>query len=238
VGVTSPESTTQTLPSFEEYTPPVTYPKEVEKTLGTLIEVEPLNETKLEKVGLNCNHNTPLSSREVLSFDKPEHQPQPLPNCTSLNARKSVSLGVDISNWEMFDDDWGLESKEVFPLGEELSLFDRLNEVERVIENGPTLPKTQVVKGVTTFMPITSVEDKTQRRLEVKARSTLMMDIPNEHQLTFNSIKDAKQLLEAIKRRFGKNAATKKTQRNLLKQQYENFTASNIEMLYQTFDRL
>ncbi|GJV62501.1 hypothetical protein Tco_1473329 [Tanacetum coccineum] len=33
---------------------------------------------------------------------------------------KSVSLGVDISNWEMFDDDWGLQSKEVSPLGEEL----------------------------------------------------------------------------------------------------------------------
>ncbi|GJY10039.1 hypothetical protein Tco_0378224 [Tanacetum coccineum] len=28
VGVTSPESTTQTLPSFEEYTPPMTYPEE------------------------------------------------------------------------------------------------------------------------------------------------------------------------------------------------------------------
>ncbi|GJW71028.1 hypothetical protein Tco_0127945 [Tanacetum coccineum] len=44
---------------------------------------------------------------------------------------KSVSLGVDISNWEMFDDAWGLESKEVSPLGEELSLFDRPNKVER-----------------------------------------------------------------------------------------------------------
>ncbi|GKC30038.1 hypothetical protein Tco_1037332 [Tanacetum coccineum] len=44
---------------------------------------------------------------------------------------KSVSLGVDILNWEMFDDDWGLESKEVSPLGKELSLFDRPNEVER-----------------------------------------------------------------------------------------------------------
>ncbi|GJX03796.1 ATP-dependent DNA helicase PIF1-like protein [Tanacetum coccineum] len=44
---------------------------------------------------------------------------------------KSVSLGVDISNWEMFEDDWRLESKEVSPLGEELSLFDRPNEVER-----------------------------------------------------------------------------------------------------------
>ncbi|GJX83996.1 putative ribonuclease H-like domain-containing protein [Tanacetum coccineum] len=45
---------------------------------------------------------------------------------------------------------------------------------------------------IQTVMPITSAEDKAQRRLEVKARSTLMMGIPNEHQLKFNSIKDAK----------------------------------------------
>ncbi|GKB13306.1 ribonuclease H-like domain-containing protein [Tanacetum coccineum] len=65
-----------------------------------------------------------------------------------------------------------------------------------------------------------------------------MMGIPNEHQLKFNSIKDAKKLLEAVEKRFGGNAATKKTQRNLLKQQYENFTAPSSEMLDQTFDRL
>nr|GEU69395.1 ribonuclease H-like domain-containing protein [Tanacetum cinerariifolium] len=79
-----------------------------------------------------------------------------------------------------------------------------------VIENGPSLPKTQVVEGVTIVMPITSVEYKAQRRLEVKARSTLMMGIPNEHQLKFNSIKDVKQLMETIEKRFGGNAATKK----------------------------
>ncbi|GJZ60842.1 hypothetical protein Tco_0616658, partial [Tanacetum coccineum] len=45
-----------------------------------------------------------------------------------------------------------------------------------------------------------------------------MMGIPNENQLKFNSIKDAKSLLEAIEKRLGGNAATKKTQRNLLKQ--------------------
>nr|GEY05844.1 hypothetical protein [Tanacetum cinerariifolium] len=64
------------------------------------------------------------------------------------------------------------------------------------------------------------------------------MGIPNEHQLKFNSIKDAKSLLQAIEKRFGGNNATKKTQRNLLKQQYENFTASSSEVLDQTFDRL
>ncbi|GJT19429.1 hypothetical protein Tco_0878135 [Tanacetum coccineum] len=63
---------------------------------------------------------------------------------------------------------------------------------------------------------------------------TLLMGIPNEHQLKFNSIKDAKSLLQAIEKRFGGNAATKKTQRNLLKQEYENFTASSSEVLIKT----
>ncbi|GJT62669.1 putative reverse transcriptase domain-containing protein [Tanacetum coccineum] len=194
-----PQSTPQVLPSFEEYKPPVTCPKEVEENLGTPMEVEPLNETKIEEVGLNCNHNTPFSSREVLSFDGPEPQPllnnppldvslgdvigpeppikpyspdssrmkvvdylttqtSPSPHVASSHPKdtycyyrpciddpkkhygfkpgllgKSASLGVDISNWKMFDDDWGLESKEVSPLGKELSLFDRPNEVERGI---------------------------------------------------------------------------------------------------------
>nr|GEV68384.1 putative reverse transcriptase domain, ribonuclease H-like domain, aspartic peptidase domain protein [Tanacetum cinerariifolium] len=42
--------------------------------------------------------------------------------------------------------------------------------VKEVIKNGATLPKTQVVEGVMTEMPITFAEEKAQRRLEVKAR--------------------------------------------------------------------
>nr|GEW30317.1 retrovirus-related Pol polyprotein from transposon TNT 1-94 [Tanacetum cinerariifolium] len=75
-----------------------------------------------------------------------------------------------------------------------------------VIENGATLPITKVMKGVMTEMPITSAEEKDQIRLEVKARSTLMIGISNEHQLNFNSIKDAKKLLKAVEKRFGGNA--------------------------------
>ncbi|GKD05117.1 ribonuclease H-like domain-containing protein [Tanacetum coccineum] len=107
-----------------------------------------------------------------------------------------------------------------------------------VIENGNAPPITKVVEGVETTIAPTTAKEKAQRRLELKARSTLLMGIPNEHQLKFNSIKDAKSLLQAIEKRFGGNAATKKTQRNLLKQQYENFTASSSEVLDQTFDRL
>ncbi|GJZ80864.1 hypothetical protein Tco_0645858 [Tanacetum coccineum] len=107
-----------------------------------------------------------------------------------------------------------------------------------VMENGNSATKTKLVEGVETILPPTTVEEKAQRRLEKKARSTLMMGIPNEHQLKFNSIKDAKSLLEAIEKRFRGNTATKKTQRNLLKQQYENFSVPSLETLDQTFDRL
>ncbi|GJV66250.1 reverse transcriptase domain-containing protein [Tanacetum coccineum] len=50
---------------------PVTYPDEVEEIIGIPVEVEPLDETPLEDLGLNtCNHDIPLSSREIPSFDK------------------------------------------------------------------------------------------------------------------------------------------------------------------------
>ncbi|GJU07532.1 hypothetical protein Tco_1123962 [Tanacetum coccineum] len=54
------------------------------------MEVEPLDKTQLEDLGLNtCNHDIPLSSREVPSFDEPKTQPHPLHNFPSLD----VSLG-------------------------------------------------------------------------------------------------------------------------------------------------
>ncbi|GJT31078.1 hypothetical protein Tco_0911353 [Tanacetum coccineum] len=85
-----PQSTPQVIPSFEENTPPVTYPNEVEETIGLPIEVEPLDETPLEDLGLNtCDHDIPLSSREIPSFDEPEPQPQPFPSFPSLE----VDLG-------------------------------------------------------------------------------------------------------------------------------------------------
>ncbi|GJX21666.1 retrovirus-related pol polyprotein from transposon TNT 1-94 [Tanacetum coccineum] len=89
-----------------------------------------------------------------------------------------------------------------------------------------------------TVIPPTSVEEKAQRRAEMKVRSTLLMDLPNEHQLNFNSYKDAKTLIQAIENRFGGNTATNKTQKNLLKQQYENFTASSSKVIGQTYERI
>ncbi|GJV25650.1 hypothetical protein Tco_1378345 [Tanacetum coccineum] len=46
-----------------------------------------------------------------------------------------------------------------------------------VIENGNSAPKTKLVEGIETIIPPTTAEEKAQRRLELKARSTLLMGI-------------------------------------------------------------
>ncbi|GJY07184.1 hypothetical protein Tco_0374238 [Tanacetum coccineum] len=81
-------------------------------------------------------------------------------------------------------------------------------------------------------------EEKQDRRNEMKARGTLLMAHPNKDQLKFHSYKYTKLLMEAIEKRFGGYKESKKVQRTLLKQQYENFLGSSSETIDQTFDRL
>ncbi|GJX82211.1 putative ribonuclease H-like domain-containing protein [Tanacetum coccineum] len=107
-----------------------------------------------------------------------------------------------------------------------------------VIVNGDSPPPKRTVDGVEQTYPPTTAEEKLARKNELKARGTLLMALPNEHQLKFNTYKCAKTLMEAIEKRFGGNKESKKTQKTLLKQQYENFNGSSLEGLDQTYDRL
>nr|GFA53591.1 ribonuclease H-like domain-containing protein [Tanacetum cinerariifolium] len=78
---------------------------------------------------------------------------------------------------------------------------------------------TNDVGTSTTLIPgLVTTEEKAQKKNDVKARSMLLMALPNEHLMTFNQYKDAKSLFTAIKTRFGGNEATKKTQKTILKQ--------------------
>ncbi|GKE72277.1 hypothetical protein Tco_1534318, partial [Tanacetum coccineum] len=76
-------------------------------------------------------------------------------------------------------------------------------------------------------------EEKLAKKNELKERGTLLMALPNEHQLKFNSSKNAKSLMEAIEKRFGGSKESKKTQNTLLKHQHENFNGSSSEGLDQ-----
>nr|GEU49694.1 putative ribonuclease H-like domain-containing protein [Tanacetum cinerariifolium] len=95
-----------------------------------------------------------------------------------------------------------------------------------------------VVDGVVQPVAPTTAEQRLAKNKEFKARGTLLMALPDKHQLKFNIHKDAKSLMEAIEKRFGENKKTKKVQKTLLKQQYENFTISSSESMDQIHDRL
>nr|GEU95078.1 ribonuclease H-like domain-containing protein [Tanacetum cinerariifolium] len=83
-----------------------------------------------------------------------------------------------------------------------------------------------------------TTKDMQKRRNDVKARTTLLLALPDEHQLRFSKYKTAQELWGAILKTFGGNEATKKTKKNQLKQQYGNFKAEGSESLEQTFNRL
>ncbi|GJS04770.1 hypothetical protein Tco_0321278 [Tanacetum coccineum] len=91
---------------------------------------------------------------------------------------------------------------------------------------------TTLIRGLVT------TEEKVQKKNDVKARSMLLMALPNEHLMTFNQYKDAQTLFAAIQIRFSGNEATTKTQKTLLNQMYENFSAPTTESLDSIFNRL
>nr|GEV96359.1 hypothetical protein [Tanacetum cinerariifolium] len=74
-----------------------------------------------------------------------------------------------------------------------------------VILNGDSPAPIRVIKGVLQPVTPTIVKQKLARKNELKACGTLLMDLPDKHQLKFNTHKDAKTLMEDIEKRFGDN---------------------------------
>ncbi|GJV28313.1 ribonuclease H-like domain-containing protein [Tanacetum coccineum] len=108
----------------------------------------------------------------------------------------------------------------------------------QVILNGDgPIQVTTDENGVETEVPPKTAQALLQRQRERKAKSILLLAIPDEYQLRFHGIKDAKTLWAAIKSRFGGNVESKKMQKNVLKQQFENFFVSDTEGLDKAYDR-
>ncbi|GJZ11987.1 putative ribonuclease H-like domain-containing protein [Tanacetum coccineum] len=90
---------------------------------------------------------------------------------------------------------------------------------------------------VETKVPPKTAQALLQRQRERKAKSILLLAIPDEYQLRFHSIKDAKSLWAAIKSRFSGYVESKKMQKNVLKQQFENFSVSDTKGLDKAYDK-
>ncbi|GKD62387.1 ribonuclease H-like domain-containing protein, partial [Tanacetum coccineum] len=133
-------------------------------------------------------------------------------------------------------DMWRLRIEQYFQV-QDYALWD-------VIKNKnlfkPTTQTTKNADGTSTLLipGLVTTKEKVQKKNDVKARSMLLMTLPNEHLMTFNQNKGAKTLFTAIQTRFGGNKATKKTQKNLLKKMYENFSAPRTELIDSIFNVL
>nr|GEW68674.1 putative ribonuclease H-like domain-containing protein [Tanacetum cinerariifolium] len=68
-----------------------------------------------------------------------------------------------------------------------------------VILNGDSHALTRVVEGVLQPIALTTAEQRLARKNELKACGTLLMALPDKHQLKFNSHKNSKTLIEAIR---------------------------------------
>ncbi|KAJ9542204.1 LOW QUALITY PROTEIN: hypothetical protein OSB04_028710 [Centaurea solstitialis] len=95
-----------------------------------------------------------------------------------------------------------------------------------VIENGPAKRKAGEDDA-----------ERKARQTEMKALSTLLFAISNEYQHQFMNCENAKVLWQALEKRFAGSKSTKRNQKAILRQQYENFMSSKNETMTQTFDR-
>ncbi|GJY20811.1 ribonuclease H-like domain-containing protein, partial [Tanacetum coccineum] len=97
--------------------------------------------------------------------------------------------------------------------------------------------KLPILKKVIKVLPPKTAEEILARERERKARTTLLMALPEDHLAKFNKMIDAKDMWDAIKSRFGGNDESKKKQKYILKQQFEGLFVSNSEGLHKGYDR-
>ncbi|GJT59186.1 hypothetical protein Tco_1002719 [Tanacetum coccineum] len=102
-----------------------------------------------------------------------------------------------------------------------------------VIKNGNSwvsVPQTPQENGtsVTKMLVHVTAKEKTNKKNDVKARSFLLMALPNEHQLTFSQYTDAKTMFAAIETRFGDDSK-ENSDGSLVKEQVSKDSSSSVE---------
>nr|GEU54994.1 ribonuclease H-like domain-containing protein [Tanacetum cinerariifolium] len=85
--------------------------------------------------------------------------------------------------------------------------------------------------------PVTAEEHQQVQRKE-KARLILLSALPDEHMGDFYHMIDARDIWNAIKARFGRNAESKKMQKSLLKQKFKEFKIYKEEGLDKGYDKM
>ncbi|GKB03096.1 putative ribonuclease H-like domain-containing protein [Tanacetum coccineum] len=129
-----------------------------------------------------------------------KHQPNNSYTVSTIQAAYSHKGRYEIWVWRM-EHYWDLQTinREVIQNG-----------------NGPVSITTDT-SGQIKVLPPRTAEEIVARERERKARTTLLMALPEDHLAKFHKMTDAKEMWDAIKSRFGGNDESKKMQKYILK---------------------
>nr|GEX92555.1 ribonuclease H-like domain-containing protein [Tanacetum cinerariifolium] len=106
------------------------------------------------------------------------------------------------------------------------------------LKKGDAKSMTTDNDGNLKIRPPVTAEEHQQVQREEKARTILLSALPDEHMGDFYHMIDARDIWNAIKARFDRNAESKKMQKSLLKQKFEEFKISEEEGLDKGNDKM
>nr|GEX48941.1 putative ribonuclease H-like domain-containing protein [Tanacetum cinerariifolium] len=159
----------------------------------------------------------PLS---VMEFLLPEEVPTASEECShyqkkrDATAKKIALLLKSSSNCQSKSyDNYAKSYSKEHQVVSELEFGDSYEAPKDVVTTASASDGTGKKKGRTVTL---TTDDMQKRKNDVKARNTLLLALPNEHQLRFSKHKTAQELCAAILKTFSGNEATKKTKKNLL----------------------
>ncbi|GJV86640.1 ribonuclease H-like domain-containing protein [Tanacetum coccineum] len=154
-----------------------------------------------------------VSDDEILPPPPPQTPTQQAPHTVSLPILKKGEYDI-----------WAMKMEHY------LSYIDY--HIWEVIQKGNRLVSVSIYTiGVIKVLPPKTAEEILARERERKARTTLLMALPEDHLAKFHKITDAKDMWDAIKSRFGGNDESKKMHKYILKQQFEGFSDANQKFL-------
>ncbi|GJX13080.1 putative ribonuclease H-like domain-containing protein, partial [Tanacetum coccineum] len=159
-----------------------------------------------------------------------------------LASPEQMTSGKDFSNLLMADSLKKLYGSQLTKLHSKELASPKQTDLDypiwEVIQKGNGLANVFTsTNGQIKVLPPKTAKEILARERESKARTTLLMAIPEDHLAKFHKMIDAKDMWEAIKSRFGGNDESKKMQKYILKQQFECFSVSNSEGLHKGYDR-
>nr|GEV24933.1 hypothetical protein [Tanacetum cinerariifolium] len=109
----------------------------------------------------------------------------------------------------------------------------------KVIQNGNSLKRTRRdCDGRVIILPLTTADEHIVVQRESKARTTLLQFIPDHHVADFHYMDDVRDIWNAVKARFGRNAESKKMRKSMLKKEFSKFRIGEAERFHKGYDRM